>query len=814
MMLRPLIVAAGMLAAAAAPPAPATPATRGAQRAQERGCLQCHSPGNLASPGWESGADSLVANEAEVQEWILRGMPRRIAALPAPSRPVWPQPMPAYDGRLGPGEVEDLQAWFKALSGFDTSISDPPFEGRALASKLGCFGCHGPSGMGTAATPAWDGALFAERVRDEAELREWLLEGKTKRSGPTRMPGFAKDLSDDQVGLLVAYVQWLRRPATAAEPPKPPAPASLDPMGLTGPITSKISPSPEGRGSYRSPTQLVVSRDGATAYVVDQTGDRVAILDLARRKLVADISVGSRPTHAALSPDGRTLYVSCQFDNRVDVIDLRTRKVVRALETGWEPQGVALTADGKRLFVTNYLADSVSIIDVEGKAPRHDVKVARGPRFVALSADGRRAVVSNGLGRSVSILDQRTGEAIEHRSIRGSSILRDVVISKDGRWAFVAHVLARDEFTPFQMERGWIASNGFSILDLDKPGHRVTLLLDQVLAGASNPYGLALSADGKTLFVSISGTHELALVDVAGAIALAKETPEELVERRAQDVEILQKRGIARRFPAGGYGPRGIAVRGSELLVAQYFEEAIGVFDARTGAKKASIPLEPKKELTPWRRGELYFTDAPSITFQGWFSCVSCHEEDGGSDGLNWDLPNDGTGNPKNVKSLHDAYDTPPSMWTGVRRDLDAATAAGARFQGFLPKPGIHEGLVAYLSDPPRAPNPWRKAIAPERLERGKAAYSRARCDVCHPGPTFSDLKKHDLGLGAKVDLVNRFDTQSLRETYRTGPYLHDGRAPTLESIFRDHDAQGLHGLWKRLSQEEFADLMAYLRSL
>ena len=45
-------------------------------------------------------------------------------------------------------------------------------------------------------------------------------------------------------------------------------------------------------------------------------------------------------------------------------------------------------------------------------------------------------------------------------------------------------------------------------------------------------------------------------------------------------------------------------------------------------------------------RGNMYFHDA-TLGFQGWQSCASCHPNDARADGLNWDLLNDGLGNPK-----------------------------------------------------------------------------------------------------------------------------------------------------------------------
>ncbi|NQT91693.1 MAG: hypothetical protein HQ559_02950, partial [Lentisphaerae bacterium] len=78
-----------------------------------------------------------------------------------------------------------------------------------------------------------------------------------------------------------------------------------------------------------------------------------------------------------------------------------------------------------------------------------------------------------------------------------------------------------------------------------------------------------------------------------------------------------------------------------------------------------TIALGPKRKLTAVRRGEMLFNDA-DMCFQKWQSCASCHP-DVRTDGLNWDLLNDGMGNPKNTKSLFLSHKTPPVMITGVR---------------------------------------------------------------------------------------------------------------------------------------------------
>ena len=566
--------------------------------------------------------------------------------------------------------------------------------------------------------------------------------------------------------------------------------------------------------TYRSPIHICLSLDGLKAYVVNHTSDSVSILDVRERKVIGEFPVGSRPSHATLSPNGRTLYVTSRDGAAVEVVDLEQSRSIRSIQTEYEPYGACLSPDGAELHVVNSLSETVSIIDTRSGRTTFTVPVGPSPRYVSRTPDGSRLVVSDGLARGVSIIDPARGLLLETRTLGRASILRDVVCSPDGRWAFVAHLVSHDETPTMQMERGWVHSNGFSILDLQKPGHYVTLLLDRLLQGAANPWGLTLSSDGRTLYVTLSGAHEVAIVDVPGAMAVVAETAPDEVTRLSQDVAIVEERGIARRVASGGLGPRGIVLSEAtgEILTANYFSEDVSVLDAETGAVLGVIPLGPPQEMTVWRRGELLFNDA-RLCYQGWFSCASCHQEDGTVDALNWDLPNDGLGNPKNAKSLHDVGDSPPAMWGGVRKDIDAAVQAGQRFLGAIPEPENHDALMAFISNPRRAPNAYRTRN-PDALGRGRKVFTRARCDVCHPAPTYTDLKMHDLGLAGKTDLRSRFDTPSLRECYRTAPYLHDGRARTLREIFTDHNPTDFHGRTSGLTAAQLEDLLEFLRSL
>lgn len=222
-------------------PSPLSPALRGEALARSLGCFGCHGPEGRAGiadpgsrggtvPGWDGPTvSSYVRNEQELREWILDGAPARLKR-PASSPPPL-IPMPAYRGRITDAELADLVAYFNAVSGGIGDVPEAAYEGGRIAAKLGCFGCHGPSGIGgcpnpgslKGTIPAWDGDDFKELVRDDAEMREWVLDGHPKRlwenaaarhfldSQALKMPGYRAHLTEDQTAKLVAYIKWLRR---------------------------------------------------------------------------------------------------------------------------------------------------------------------------------------------------------------------------------------------------------------------------------------------------------------------------------------------------------------------------------------------------------------------------------------------------------------------------------------------------------------------------------------------------------------------------------------------------------------------------
>jgi cytochrome c peroxidase len=212
------------------------------------------------------------------------------------------------------------------------------------------------------------------------------------------------------------------------------------------------------------------------------------------------------------------------------------------------------------------------------------------------------------------------------------------------------------------------------------------------------------------------------------------------------------------------------------------------------------------------RRGEMLFHDA-KLCFQQWQSCASCHPGSGRVDVLNWDLLNDGIGNPKNTKSLLLAPRTPPSMSLGVRANAQAAVRAGLRSILLAVRPESDViAIYRYLESLTPIPSPYLvNGEAGPAAFRGQRVFRDAGCASCHSGPYYTNGRLFNVGTGLGAESTEAFDTPTLIEVWRTAPYLHDGRAVTIREVLTVHNPQDKHGRTSNLTDEQITDLAEFV---
>jgi len=164
---------------------------------------------------------------------------------------------------------------------------------------------------------------------------------------------------------------------------------------------------PLGKDSY--PYGCAVDAARNRLYVSLWNKAQVAVVDLARKKVLDTWDTEKHPTEMVLAPDGKTLYVACANSTRVSVVaadDGRGLETINAAlypnaPSGNTPNSVALTPDGQLLFIANADANNVAVFNVghPGKArPLGFIPAGMYPTSVRFNPADKKLYIANGRG--------------------------------------------------------------------------------------------------------------------------------------------------------------------------------------------------------------------------------------------------------------------------------------------------------------------------------------------------------------------------------------------------------------------------------
>jgi DNA-binding beta-propeller fold protein YncE/mono/diheme cytochrome c family protein len=592
--------------------------------------------------------------------------------------------------------------------------------------------------------------------------------------------------------------------------------------------------------SYLSPECVAVAPDGKTLYVTAATSSKLLLVDAASGKPAGEWPLKVSPSGVAAAADG-TVYVTGGGAEGMLYKFSAAGKALGRVEVGHTPLSPVVSADGASVYVLSRFGNAVLKVDAAKMKVADRVAALREPHAAAFGAGGKLLFVANHLpcckatddvvSAAVTVIDAATFKVVKQVPLpNGSTGVRGVAASPDGKFIYVTHTFGRYQLPTTQLERGWMNTAGLSVLSGESGDYVNTALLDDVDLGAANPWGVAVTPDGKKLLVAHAGTREISVIDREAFHArldkAAKNEKVTEVTKSAADVpnDLSFLVTIRTRVKVGADGPRGLAVAGGRAFAACYFADALAEIKLADAALKASLlPLGAAVDLSKdrARRGEMLFNDG-SMCFQQWQSCASCHP-DGRADGLNWDLVNDGIGNPKQTKNMVYSHLTPPTMVTGIRADMQTCNRKGMTHIQFVVRP--EEDAVCidqYVMALKPVPSPFLSGGSLSKAaKRGEKLFKKAGCAECHPsgkeGPNgerlFTNLKKYDLGLGVGNEEKREFDTSTLAEVWRTAPYLYDGRALTMEELLTTCNPKDSHGATKALSAEEIKSLAEYVLS-
>ena len=103
--------------------------------------------------------------------------------------------------------------------------------------------------------------------------------------------------------------------------------------------------------------------DAFIAYVSNEKGNTISVIDTDSWTVRKTIKVGQRPRGIEFTRDGKFVLVAVGDDDTIQVIDAATQQVVDSLPSGPDPELFVQDAAGKILYVANENDNTITIID-------------------------------------------------------------------------------------------------------------------------------------------------------------------------------------------------------------------------------------------------------------------------------------------------------------------------------------------------------------------------------------------------------------------------------------------------------------------
>lgn len=231
-----------------------------------------------------------------------------------------------------------------------------------------------------------------------------------------------------------------------------------------------------------------VSAAGNDIYTIENTGGKWA-----EGKILKLTGNGAKTTCVAgiaLSPDGKTLYALNNSDNKLYILDANTGDAKSSVEVGDHPYACQLVANGTILSVTCLGGKSgvaVDVHDAQNPKVAGSVETGEHPNEFVFSKDGR-IFVSCGNADAVYAYTLADGKLSEK--------IRTTLLPKDPTGSTpVALALSPDDKTLYVANAD---NNDVAVIDVSKPGESK---VKGFIPTGWYPTSIHISPDGKKLIV-------------------------------------------------------------------------------------------------------------------------------------------------------------------------------------------------------------------------------------------------------------------------------------------------------------------------
>src|SRR5947208_2318687 len=187
------------------------------------------------------------------------------------------------------------------------------------------------------------------------------------------------ETEDELVAVSLASGRVIRRVDLPADPenievgPSGPAVVVSTKAGVVTLLDSRSLKILKILRGFGSPHIATMAPDGEWAYVTDDATGKLAVIELAARRIVRRIEVGLGAHHMSISPDERSVWIALgEHARTIVVVDCRNPgrpRVLRRFDPGFGVHDLAFSPDGKTVWVTSSAERSVHVLNARDGRP-------------------------------------------------------------------------------------------------------------------------------------------------------------------------------------------------------------------------------------------------------------------------------------------------------------------------------------------------------------------------------------------------------------------------------------------------------------
>jgi YVTN family beta-propeller protein len=297
----------------------------------------------------------------------------------------------------------------------------------------------------------------------------------------------------------------------------------------------------------------------AGLYVTNTKGDSVSIIDTTTLEVTGTIKLGAgKPNRIVFHPDGKTAWVVYDKSRDLGIIDAEAKKLVKRVKIGGNPYNLNFSPDGRYLYVLDWSSDTSN-----DEVIVYDLRAEKIEWRLEVSTWPAHSLLSRD-GRLLYVSGETAGDvtvidtttrSIVGRLVHGGGDAMGLALTADGRTLYAG---AGENKAVLKID----TATNKQVASIAVPGvvHETTLTLDgqhlYVTLRKANKIVIVSTADDKIVkVVDSKGYPDLVTMDPSGRYALVSNRHDNAVS--VIDVATLRE---IRRIKVGAY-PHGMALR-------------------------------------------------------------------------------------------------------------------------------------------------------------------------------------------------------------------------------------------------------------